>query len=166
MSSWSSLRSWNAKNEKNSRTDDRHLSTRLPRLEGRRVVICESTEQIVAHHVDGDRGNNTIENLEPVCQSCHGKIHTGADGFEEWFEALHPDARIYDDPSVREKTHVAMYFDQELADDLDLRFDELNLEYRREHGEKMTKNGDFYPALVRSVVNDTTVRKELGLDSE
>ena len=36
-----------------------------------------------------------------------------------------------------------MYLSPDLADGLDLRFDELSPEYRREHGEKMTKNDDF-----------------------
>jgi len=65
--------------------------------------------------------------------------------------------------SVRDQTHVAMYLQEDLADDLDIRFDELALEYRREHGEKMTKNGEFYPALARAAINDTTLRDELGL---
>lgn len=65
--------------------------------------------------------------------------------------------------SVRDQTHVAMYLPDDLAGDLDLRFDELNLEYRQEHGEKMTKNGEFYPALARAAINDTTLREELGL---
>ena len=39
----------------------------------------------------------------------------------------------------------------------------MSLEYRREHGEKMTKNGDFYPALAEAAINDTTLREELGL---
>lgn len=65
--------------------------------------------------------------------------------------------------AVRDQTHVAMYLPEDLADDLDLRFDELNLEYRKEYGEKMTKNGEFYPALARAAINDTTLREELGL---
>ena len=68
-----------------------------------------------------------------------------------------------DGTPVREQTHVAMYLSPKLADDLDLRFDELSLEYRKEHGEKMTKNGDFYPALAEAAINDTTLREELGL---
>ena len=65
--------------------------------------------------------------------------------------------------SVRDQTHVAMYLEEGLAEDLDLRFDELALEYRREHGEKMTKNGEFYPALAQAAIKDTTLREELGL---
>lgn len=71
-----------------------------------------------------------------------------------------------DDAPVREQTHVAMYLPQDLADDLDLRFDELNLEYRKAHDEKMTKNGEFYPALARAAINDTTLRDELDLEEK
>ena len=59
-----------------------------------------------------------------------------------------------------------MYLEESLAEDLDLRVDELQLAYRKEHGEKMTKNGEFYPALARAAINDTAVTEELGLDTE
>lgn len=68
--------------------------------------------------------------------------------------------------SLRDQTHVAMYLEEDLAEDLDLRFDELNLQYRKEHGEKMTKNGVFYPALARAAINNTTIEEELGLSEE
>lgn len=50
--------------------------------------ICDSVGSVVIHHIDGDRTNNELGNLVPVCRSCHSKIHTGADGFEEWTERL------------------------------------------------------------------------------
>lgn len=71
-----------------------------------------------------------------------------------------------DGTTVREQRHVAMYLGEDLADDLDLRFDELNLEYRRKYGEKMTKNGEFYPAVARATINNTTIREELGLERD
>ena len=64
---------------------------------------------------------------------------------------------------VREKQGVTMYLDPELVEDLDFRFDELNLHYRREHGEKMQKNTEFYPAMVRAAINNTTIEDELEL---
>jgi hypothetical protein len=57
-----------------------------------------------------------------------------------------------------------MYLDPELVEELDLRFDELNLQYRRENGEKMQKNTEFYPAMVRAAINNTTIEAELGLE--
>ena len=71
-----------------------------------------------------------------------------------------------DSSAVRDQKHVAMYLEESLAEDLDLRFDELQLAYRKEHGEKMTKNGEFYPALARAAIKDTRVTEELGLEAE
>ena len=33
-------------------------------------------------------------------------------------------------------------------------------------GEKIQKNRDFYPALARAAINNTTIEEELGLDGE
>lgn len=56
-----------------------------------------------------------------------------------------------------------MYLPDDLVDDLDFRFDELNVKYRRKYGKKMEKNKDFYPAMVKSTINNTTIEEELGL---
>ena len=45
-------------------------------LYGHKCYICETKENIVVHHIDGDRSNNTIANLIPVCESCHRYIHS------------------------------------------------------------------------------------------
>lgn len=62
---------------------------------GTECVVCGSDEgdDIVIHHVDGIRFHNELENLEPMCESCHRKVHEGADGYEDWSEQLmeHPD---------------------------------------------------------------------------
>lgn len=42
---------------------------------GEECDLCGATERIVAHHIDGNRANNRIENLLPVCRSCHINIH-------------------------------------------------------------------------------------------
>lgn len=36
---------------------------------------CGTTENLVVHHIDGDRSNNVLDNLIPVCKSCHQNIH-------------------------------------------------------------------------------------------
>ena len=51
---------------------------------------------------------------------------------------------------VRDRPSVLMYLPPELREELDVRFDELNAEYRREHGEPLGKNRDYYPAVVRA----------------
>jgi len=37
---------------------------------------CGSSEHVEVHHVDKDRGNNEIENLEVLCRKCHHKEHS------------------------------------------------------------------------------------------
>ena len=50
------------------------------------------------------------------------------------------------------------------VDDLQLRYSELNVEWRRRHGEDMPKNEEYYPAVVRSALGESTIEEELGLD--
>ena len=42
---------------------------------GEECVACDSTENIVAHHKDGDRSNDDLDNLVPLCASCHARLH-------------------------------------------------------------------------------------------
>lgn len=58
---------------------------------GKRCHFCGDSDTVQVHHVDGDRENNDLNNLLPVCPSCHAKIHAGSDGFEKWHEKL-PDS--------------------------------------------------------------------------
>lgn len=39
-------------------------------------VVCDSSEDLV-HHRDGDKKNNDVENLIPICAACHQKVHAG-----------------------------------------------------------------------------------------
>lgn len=67
---------------------------------------------------------------------------------------------------VRERRNVNMYLPDGLVDDLQLRYSELNVQWRREHGEDLPKNDEFYPAVIESSLQDTTIEKELGLAEE
>lgn len=40
-------------------------------------VGCGQRKDLVVHHINGDRSDNRLENLIPVCKSCHAKIHNG-----------------------------------------------------------------------------------------
>lgn len=42
---------------------------------GELCEYCGTTERIVVHHRDGDRSNNSVENLIPLCLTCHAKVH-------------------------------------------------------------------------------------------
>lgn len=55
------------------------------------IETCDAEENIQVHHIDGDRTNNTLENLIPVCKECHWKIHSeDKDELNEWTERLLP----------------------------------------------------------------------------
>ena len=37
--------------------------------------ICQATQNLHVHHIDRDTANNTFENLQTLCASCHLKLH-------------------------------------------------------------------------------------------
>lgn len=41
--------------------------------------VCGSGENLLVHHLNGDRGDNRLENLVPLCQSCHKRVHRTTD---------------------------------------------------------------------------------------
>jgi len=65
--------------EKNSRWLDGHKAVR--RLAFLRYKLkkicnkCSSRKEIVVHHKNKDRTNNSKENLEILCNSCHNSYH-------------------------------------------------------------------------------------------
>lgn len=67
--------------------------------------------------------------------------------------------------NVRERPSVLMYLPEEQHQELDLRFDELNLKHKREHGEALQKNRDYYPAVVEAALSEKTL-EEILLDDE
>jgi hypothetical protein len=54
------------------------------------------------------------------------------------------------DGPVREKKHIGLYIDEDLADALDARFDELQNLYQKQHSGRIEKNRDYYPALFEA----------------
>lgn len=52
--------------------------------------------------------------------------------------------------SVKNRPSVLMYLPEEIHEELDIRFDELNARHKRVHGEKLEKNRDYYPAVVKA----------------
>jgi hypothetical protein len=66
--------------------------------------------------------------------------------------------------TIRDRKNINMYLPESLVDDLQLRYSELNVTWRQEHGEDMPKNQEFYPAAIRAALNDTTIKEELSLD--
>jgi hypothetical protein len=86
-------------------------------LKGRQCEICGTTEQIVVHHLDGDRTNNTLENLIPVCRKHHAQIHYGVGGLEEYTDKL-PDEFVHRKSSTSGRKTVTLNADayEALAD--------------------------------------------------
>lgn len=55
---------------------------------GRECTICGDSNDIHVHHIDGDRNNNDLDNLIPVCTTHHSRIHAGYEEVWEWYEKL------------------------------------------------------------------------------
>lgn len=62
-----------------------------------------SPYKLLVHHIDGDRENNDLDNLIPLCGSCHQRWHKNYDSAENFWEFLssYPNREI-DMSSVRE----------------------------------------------------------------
>jgi len=51
---------------------------------GELCKVCGSGEYVEVHHRDGDRTNNKLDNLIPLCRGCHAQVHgLGLNGLEE-----------------------------------------------------------------------------------
>ena len=68
--------------------------------------------------------------------------------------------------TVKDRKNVNMYLPEELVSDLQLRYQELNLQWRREYDEDLPKNDQFYPAVVRAALEETTVEAQLPLEDD
>lgn len=55
---------------------------------------------------------------------------------------------------ITDRKSVLMYLPDDQHDQLDYRFDELNLQHKREHGEALEKNRDYYPAVIEAALNE------------
>lgn len=65
--------------------------------------------------------------------------------------------------TVKDRPSVLMYLPQEVYLELDASFDELNARYKREKGEKLQKNRDYYPAVIKAGLEGKDVEEVLGL---
>lgn len=53
----------------------------IPRKDGKKMVceLCGSDKYLCIHHLDHNRENNSIENLQCLCKKCHQKHHIKRD---------------------------------------------------------------------------------------
>jgi hypothetical protein len=65
--------------------------------------------------------------------------------------------------SIKDRPSVLMYLPEELHTELDIRFDELNAQYKREHGRPLEKNRDYYPAVVKASLEGKDVKDVLEI---
>lgn len=72
-------------------------------------LICDDDSNVSVHHINGDRSNNNILNLMPVCPSCHRKIHSGE--LSNWHDL------IKDEPPLSEYEPVPPQTSSELKID-------------------------------------------------
>ena len=49
--------------------------TRCLKVKDAVCIICGSIKNVHVHHKDGDSRNYAVDNLEPLCASCHKKLH-------------------------------------------------------------------------------------------
>jgi len=68
---------------------------------GEQCAICGDPAD-VAHHIDGDRDNNDVENLAPLCESCHGKVHASEDRVEGWSEKIKSGRYTFENKRISE----------------------------------------------------------------
>jgi hypothetical protein len=51
-------------------------------------IVCGASSNIVVHHRDGDRTNDDLDNLSPLCEGCHYKVHYQDEDIDGQLRAL------------------------------------------------------------------------------
>lgn len=49
-------------------------------------LVCKERVSLVLHHIDGNRENNSPENIAYICGNCHGMAHDGKISAQEFRE--------------------------------------------------------------------------------
>jgi len=68
--------------------------------------------------------------------------------------------------TVRERRNVNMYLPSDQVSDLQLRYSELNVQWRREYDEDLPKNDQFYPAVIQAALEGTSIEEQLPLEDD
>lgn len=70
---------------------------------------------------------------------------------------------LSEETPVKDRPTALMYLPEELIEELDIRFDELNARYKREHGEALGKNRHWYPAVIKAGLEGKDLEEILDL---
>lgn len=105
---------------------------------GEECHLCSSTENIVVHHIDGDRTNNGLDNLIPVCRSCHTDIHYGRN--ETWSSKLLP---VEERPNIRESSRRHIRIPDTVYEEAEQVKEERDFPSIGEAVRHMCQEGDF-----------------------
>jgi len=117
---------------------------------GRECAKCRDGDELVVHHIDGDRSNNELENLVVLCRSCHAKVHGRADGYEELSQSLPESAFTSDGDALKDElVGTYMYLPEGLKEDVDRYYKKLSGDYEFEFGDELEKNRHYYQLVVR-----------------
>jgi hypothetical protein len=111
-------------------------------------MLCGATDSVIAHHIDGDRSHNTLDNLMPVCRSCHGQIHAGSDGFKDWYQKLAEHARHPRGSIKDERQGIRMFLPEGLHQEFNIVATELDVWRRRRNGQRVEKIRHFEPLMI------------------
>lgn len=98
---------------------------------------------MAAHHVNGDDTDHRPENLVPLCQDCHGKLHNAAelDGVLSDLREKLPVETLGFDPDYEpgEGIKAMVQLDEDTRDEL--------RKYKAEHG-------DTYDEAIRRLLDE------------
>jgi len=122
-------------------SDDSDRAERLSRRRQRQRETSESSEE--SEPSDSSEASKTSDASKPSKPS-----ETGESSVKD------------------EMVGTYMYLPEELKEELDLRFDELSLEHKREYGEPLEKNRDYYPAVVEAALHSEKTLEEILLNDE
>lgn len=93
----------------------------------------------------------------------HTSTPAREDGSEDDSETEDKSSSHDDSSSVKDRPSVLMYLPEDTRQELDIRFDELNAQYKRAHGEPLEKNRDYYPAVIQAGLEGRDVEDILEL---
>lgn len=79
---------------------------------------CGDGDDLVVHHINGDRSDNRLDNLVPLCRECHARVHasTSVGGVLGELQSNLPDSSLCF--TAAEAEHAQFRVSNELADEL------------------------------------------------